>query len=126
MIATPTTANAIREVARVAALIVVLVLAAVLGLVVGNALQGRSSTGVGAPAPDAAAGNGTPSYADPHYQVIREAAAAGNGTPSYADPHYQLIRSAAADDRHFLRRQAPAAQTDGSDNDANMTAPAPR
>jgi len=69
------TATAIREAARVAILIVVLVLAAVLGLVVGNALQGGSIEGVGAPAPDAAAA-GTPSYADPHYQLMRGAAQA--------------------------------------------------
>lgn len=99
------TATAIREGARVAALIVVLALAAVLGLVVGNALQGRSDIGVGAPAPDAAA---------------------HRGTPSYADPHYQLIRSAAADDRHFLRRQAPAQQAEDSNNDVDLKAPAPR
>ncbi|MEA2651559.1 MAG: hypothetical protein QOI85_1280 [Chloroflexota bacterium] len=72
------TATAIREGARIAALIVVLVLAAVLGLVVGNALHGRSSAGVGAAAPEAAAIHGTHSYADPHYQLIRRAAA-GNG-----------------------------------------------
>ena len=67
------TATAIREGARVAALIVILVLAAVLGLVVGNALNGRSSSGVGAQAPDATTFDGTPSYADPHYQLIRAA-----------------------------------------------------
>ena len=70
------TATAIREGARVAVLIVVLVLAAVLGLVVGNALQGRSTVGVGAEAPNAAAGAETPSYADPHYQIVRRAAQA--------------------------------------------------
>ena len=68
--------TAIREGARVAALIVVLVLAAVLGLVVGNALNGRSTAGVGAQAPDVTTFDGTPSYADPHYQLIRRAAAA--------------------------------------------------
>lgn len=70
------TATAIREGARVTALIVILVIAAVLGLVVGNALNGRSSSGVGAQAPDAATLDGTPSYADPHYQLIRQASAA--------------------------------------------------
>ena len=94
-----------REGARVAALIVVLMIAAVLGLVVGTALQGQSSTSVGAEAP------GAPTL---------------DGTPFYADPHHQLISSAATDDRHFLRRQAAAEQTVVSDNDANMTAPAPR
>lgn len=63
------TATAIREGARVAVLILVLVLAAALGLVVGNALQGRSTAGVGAQAPDAAAGRGAPSYADPYRQI---------------------------------------------------------
>ena len=66
-------ATAIREGARFAALVLVLVLAAVAGLAVGNLLQGRSITGVGAQAPSAAAHTGTPSYADPHYQVIRRA-----------------------------------------------------
>ena len=70
------TATAIRDGARVAALIVILVLAAVLGLVVGNALNGRSNAGVGAQAPDATIFDGTPSYADPHYQLIRQASAA--------------------------------------------------
>ena len=70
------TATAIRDGARVTALIVILVLAAVLGLVVGNALNGRSTSGVGAQAPDATIFDGTPSYADPHYQLIRQASAA--------------------------------------------------
>ena len=70
------TATAIRDGARVTALIVILVLAAVLGLVVGNALNGRSNAGVGAQAPDATTFGGTPSYADPHYQLIRQASAA--------------------------------------------------
>ena len=70
------TGTAIREAARVAALILVLILAAALGLVVGNALQGRSSIGVGAQAPDAAADVGTPSFADPYRQLIRQAARA--------------------------------------------------
>jgi hypothetical protein len=92
------TATAIRDGARVTALIVILVLAAVLGLAVGNALNGRSTADVGALAPDAATFDGTPSYADPHYQLIRRASATIDGTPSYADPHYQLIRQAAAAD----------------------------
>ena len=79
------TATAIREGARVAALILVLVLAAVLGLVVGNALQGRSSAGVGAPAPDAAAHSGTPSFADPYRQHIRQAARADGADHSALD-----------------------------------------
>lgn len=99
------TAAAIREGARVAVLILVLVLAAVMGMVAGNALQGRST--VGAQAPDAAAGRGAPSYADPYRQIIERAALA-------------------ADDRHSLRRQAPADQIDGSGNEASHTAPAPR
>jgi hypothetical protein len=92
------TATAIREGARVLALIVILVIAAVLGLVVGNALNGRSSSDVGAQAPDTTTLDGTPSYADPHYQIIRRAAATLDGTPSYADPHYQIIRGASAAD----------------------------
>ena len=92
------TATTIREGARIAALIVILVVAAVLGLVVGNTLNGRSSSNVGAQVPDAATLHGTPSYADPHYQLIRRAAATLHGTPSYADPHDQLIRQAAATD----------------------------
>ena len=100
------TATAIREGARIAALILVLTLAAVLGLVVGNALQSRSSIGIGAPAPDAAADRGTPSFADPNYQLIR--------------------RAALADDRHLLRRRAPADQIGAGDNEARPTAPAPR
>ena len=60
------TATAIREGARVVVLILVLVLAAILGLVVGNALQARSAAGVGAQALDATAVRGAPSYADPY------------------------------------------------------------
>ena len=101
------TATAIREGARVAVLILVLVLAAVMGLVVGNALQGRSTAGVGAQAPEVAAARGAPSYADPYRQIMRRAALA-------------------ADDRHHLRRQAPADQTDLSGYEASHTAPAPR
>ncbi|HYI67184.1 MAG TPA: hypothetical protein VEW95_09690 [Candidatus Limnocylindrales bacterium] len=85
-----------REGARVAALIVVLMIAAVLGLVVGTALQGQSSTGVGAEAPGAAADTGTPSYADPHYQITR--AAAGT-VPAQTDPRahiYAPVGGAAA------------------------------
>ena len=55
------TGTAIREAARVAALILVLILAAALGLAVGNALQGRTSAGVGAQAPGAAADVAHPS-----------------------------------------------------------------
>lgn len=47
-------ATAIRDAARVIALIAVLIVAAVLGLAVGTALNGRSSSTVGAPAPGAA------------------------------------------------------------------------
>ena len=79
------TATAIREAARVAVLIVVLVLAAVLGLVVGNALQGGSTAGVGAQAPATEADRGTPSYADPHQQLIRRAAH-GNATMTAPTP----------------------------------------
>jgi len=67
------TGTAIREAARVAALILVLILAAALGLAVGNALQDRSSAGIGAPATEAAAHRGTPSFADPYRQLIRQA-----------------------------------------------------
>ena len=73
MTATATTRSvSFSEVARVAALIVVLMAAAILGLVVGTALQGQSTTGIGAEAPGAAADTGTPSYADPHFQIIRD------------------------------------------------------
>ena len=79
------TATAIREGARIAALILVLVLAAVLGLVVGNAIQGRSSAAVGAPAPDAAVDGGTPSFADPYRQLIRQSTLADAADHSSLD-----------------------------------------
>ncbi len=71
------TATTIVEGARVATLILVLVLAAALGLVVGNALQAaRSTVGVGAATSTTAVDRGTPSFADPYRQLIREASAA--------------------------------------------------
>ena len=74
MTATATTRSVtFSDVARVAALIVVLMAAAILGLVVGTALQGQPTTGVGAEAPGAPADTGAPSYADPYYQIIRGA-----------------------------------------------------
>ena len=47
--------TAFREGARVAAIILVLALAAILGSAVGNALNGRSAADAGAPAPGTAA-----------------------------------------------------------------------
>ena len=98
------TATTIRQGARVAVLIVVLVLAAVLGLIVGNALQGRSSAGVGAPAPGAALERAGQRHAAPSVE--------DTSAPAYADPYLTFIRQ--------------AARTGADDQNASLTRPAPR
>jgi len=94
-------ATAIREGARVAALIVVLALAAVLGLAVGNALNGRSSGDVGAPAAGAAL-----ELSD--YGQRHAAAALADG-PEQTDPRPHIW-----------------AEIDDVASDASLTRPTPR
>lgn len=125
------TANAmtatIKEGPRVAALIVVLSLAAVLGLVVGNALQAQSSAGVGAQAPGAAADSGTPSYADPHYQIIR---GAQSTAPAQTDPRAHIWREVTAAPAVAPEQTDPRAHIwapiAGSDDNESLTTPTPR
>ena len=115
----------VSEGARVAALIVVLMVAAILGLVVGTALQGQSNTGVGAEAPGAAADTGTPSYADPHYQIMR--AAAGTA-PAQTDPRAHLfapVGDAAVAPTQTDPRAHLWAVVDSGEGKATLTAPTP-
>jgi len=117
----------VSEGARVAALIVVLMAAAILGLVVGTALQDQSTTGVGAEAPGAAADTGTPSYADPHFQIVR---AATGTAPLQTDPRAhlyapiggaaQLVAPTQTDPRAHLW-----AVVDSGNEKATLTAPTP-
>ena len=90
--------------ARIAEVAVVLILAAALGLLAGNVLNGRDAGPAGGPGPfpnvwgnhaDIAAGAGAPSYADPYRAHIQEGAAAA-GAPAYADPYRQFIQPGAA------------------------------
>ena len=72
-------------VARIAGVAIVLILAAALGLIVGNALNARNAgAAVGGPGPfanvwgnvaDDGATTGAPAYADPYRQIIERATA---------------------------------------------------
>ena len=99
-------ATAIRDGARVAALIVILVLAAVLGLVVGNALNGR----IQPPASGAQASGSRQSstgrrrYADPHVPGSEGRRRRGR---RLADRH-QRRAAADASDASTERHQPPA------------------
>ena len=93
--------------ARIAGVAIVLILAAAVGLMAGNALNARDAGPAGGPGPfanvwgnhaDIAAAEGAPSYADPHRAHIQEGAAAAAEAPGYADPYRQLIQQGAAND----------------------------
>lgn len=93
--------------ARIAGVAIVLILAAAVGLMAGNALNARDAGPAGGPGPfanvwgnhaDITAAAGAPSYADPHRAHIQEGAAAAAEAPGYADPYRQLIQQGAAID----------------------------
>ena len=112
----------VTEGARVAALIVVLMIAAILGLVVGTALQGQSITGTAAEAP---------TQTDPRahlYAPILGAAQAA--APAQTDPRAHLYAPI-----HGAAQAAAPAQTDprahlyavvdSGNEKASLTAPTP-
>lgn len=80
--------------ARIAGVAIVLILAAALGLIVGNVLNARAESGPGA----GAGGPGLPHMGgfDGARYASQQDDDASVGTPSYADPHL-LIQQAAAD-----------------------------
>jgi hypothetical protein len=76
--------------ARIAAVAIVLILAAAVGLMAGNALNARDVGPAGGPGPfpnvwgnhaDIAAADGAPSYADPYRQLIQQGGAADDADP---------------------------------------------
>ena len=120
--------------ARIAAVAIVLILAAAVGLMAGNALNARDAGPAGGPGPfpnvwgnhaDIATTSGAPSYADPHRAHIQEGAAAAAEAPGYADPYRQLIRQGAASDADPITSESwgNVAETSGRDS---LTAPSLR
>ena len=120
-----------RPLARIAGVAIVLILAAALGLIVGNALNARAESGLGA-------GAGGPAL--PHMGGFdgarydsQQRDDASVGTPSYADPHL-LIQQAAADaaDGDSLQtwgnvdERHDGAPSERSSARESLTAPTPR
>ena len=121
--------------ARIASVAVVLILAAAVGLIAGNwmrAADAELSAGAGVPTvayptyqqiENAAGLGGTPTYADPHRQIMEAAEDAAATVPSVAYPTFQQIEAASAEDGFTQTwgnldersaRDAAAADADGS------------
>jgi hypothetical protein len=112
----------VRDSARVAALIVVLMIAAILGLVVGTALQGQSSTGAGAEAP---------AQTEPRAHLYAPIAGAAQAVaPAQTEPRAHLYAPIAGAAQAVAPAQTDPrahlwAVVDSGDGKATLTAPTP-
>jgi hypothetical protein len=117
-------------VARSAAVAVVLILAAVLGLVVGNALNARGEGAIG-PGAGAASVPHLSGFDGARYEALDDSA---TGAPAYADPYRLRIQQGAADaaDDSFtqtwgnLDERHDARSSDETSVRESLTAPTPR
>ena len=117
-------------VARIAGVAIVLILAAALGLIAGNALNARDDAGAGV----GAGGPGQPHMGgfDGARTAVLQRDAAAIGAPAYADPYRLLIQQGAADAADTFtqtwgnldeRRDAPS--SDANSAGESLTAPTP-
>ena len=120
--------------ARIAGVAIVLILAAAVGLMAGNALNARDAGPAGGPGPfpnvwgnhaDIGAAAGAPSYADPFRGHIQEGTGAAAEAPGYADPYRQLIRQGAASDPAAITSESWGNVADTSRGES-LTAPSLR
>lgn len=116
-------------VARIAGVAIVLILAAALGLIAGNALNARDDAGIGAAGP---ALQPMDAFEGARYTPVQRDAATVE-TPSYADPYRLLVEEGRADAATVVPQtwgnideRRDARSSDQPSERESLTAPIPR